>query len=64
MKKYQVKDYGSKICSAEIPRSQVGATLVTFAGLFGAKKEDIKIRDCETNTEMTLEEFHKEARNV
>lgn len=63
MKKYQVKDYGSKICSEEIPRSQIAATLVTFAGLFGAKKDDIRIRDCETNVEMTMEEFGRENRN-
>ena len=60
MKKCQVKDYGSKICSAEIPRRQIPATLVTFAGLFGAKQENIRIRDCETNVEMTMEEFRKE----
>lgn len=57
MKKYQVKDYGNKILSAEIPRSQIGATLATFTGLFGAKKDDIRIRNCETNVEMTTEEF-------
>lgn len=57
MKKYQVKDYGLKILSAEVPRCQIGQTIVTFVGLFGSKKEDIKIRDCENNAEMTLQEF-------
>lgn len=63
MKKYQVKDYGNKICSSEIPSSQIGANICTFIGLFGAKRENIKIRDVETGVEMTLDEFNKERRN-
>lgn len=63
MKKYQVKDYGNKICSSAIPSSQIGANICTFIGLFGAKRENIKIRDVETGVEMTLDEFNKERRN-
>ena len=60
MKKYQVKDYGSKICSGEISRNEIAAMLITFIGLFGAERENIKIRNCETNAEMTLDEFRRE----
>lgn len=62
MKKYRVRDYGNRICSGEIPRSQIAATLCIFTGLFGAKKEDIKILDVETDQEMTLDEFNAEVK--
>lgn len=62
MKKYVVLDYGQKVRSAEIPRSEVPATLCTFCGLFSSSVEDIKIRDVDTKEEMTLEEFNKGVR--
>lgn len=58
MKRYMVLDYGQKIRSAEIGAKDIPATLVTFSGLFGSKRSDIKIKDVKTGEEMTIEEFN------
>lgn len=58
MKRYVVLDYGQKLRSAEIGARDIPATLVTFSGLFGSKRSDIKIKDVKTGEEMTIEEFN------
>ena len=58
MKRYMVLDYGQKSRAAEIGAKDIPATLVTFSGLFGSKRSDIKIKDVKTGEEMTIEEFN------
>lgn len=54
-----VRDYAKKLQVKCGCKSDVLSALITFSGLFGCRKEDIRIEDCKNGIEMTYEEFYK-----
>ena len=56
---FVVKDYQRKIKMNCETRESVLMAVITFSGLFGSLKKDIRIESCQTGEEMTFDNFCK-----